>query len=689
MSYFRSLFDLITVKEVNDKIIVSGFNAPWMTRDIQKVWRTSKINQYMFIEVQSKRIVLPSFFALEFYYILDQILAYRGKYTKVKVIKKIQAELKENTWLKSVDYDYPSKLDWSRLKLFDYTPKDYQRNFFEHYDRITQQYQLSGYVLAGAPGAGKSMCCLMMGEMLHADKLIILCPKNALNKVWETELLNRYLKPRTYWLSNQGKEVTGTEYAHVFHYEAMDNIWELIPLLQGQKITFVIDESHNFNEIKSQRTQKLIELIDDLDPSDVIPASGTPIKSIGSEAVPLLSLICPAFRNPDVQERFSKIFGRNATKALDIIKHRLGLMSFKIEKKELGLTDPILETIKIKIPNGDDYTLDSIRIVMTKFIEERTSYYRKNFSKYQNDYDEGIRVFESKMRGSDKAGYEAYKKAFKIVSTQYDPELHKEEVKFCNQFEQKVIMHTLDKDLKLRFKDAKSVVKYLDLKVMGEALGRILGGKRAQCHVDMLPYIPFEELMASTEKKTVVFTSYVRVVEQLAKELSSKKYIPIAVYGKTNNELAANVSKFDKNPDINPLIATYPSLSTAVPLVMADVMIATNPPFRTHEWEQAVSRLHRLGQTSQVRIYTMMLDTGDKPNISTRTIDIVKWSQDQIEKIMGIKSPYEINDDSTGFEDFESQQDEFSIWNEIVESFEGYTENNSGVIKPKDNYLIW
>ena len=54
----------------------------------------------------------------------------------------------------------------------------------------------------------------------------------------------------------------------------------------------------------------------------------------------------------------------------------------------------------------------------------------------------------------------------------------------------------------------------------------------------------------------------------------------------------------------------------------------------------AVSRIHRLDSDTQTTIYRCELDTGTMPNISTRSVDILAWSQNQVEEILGFKSPY-------------------------------------------------
>lgn len=125
---------------------------------------------------------------------------------------------------------------------------------------------------------------------------------------------------------------------------------------------------------------------------------------------------------------------------------------------------------------------------------------------------------------------------------------------------------------------------------------------------------------------------------------------PLVVYGKTNNNLPSIISSFEEDSTLNPLIATYKSLSTAVPIVCANVVVLLDSPFRDHIVQQSISRLHRIGQKLQVYVYTCSLDTGDEPNISTRSFEILASVQKAVEEIIGIKSPFVLTDNPEEFE---------------------------------------
>lgn len=145
-------------------------------------------------------------------------------------------------------------------------------------------------------------------------------------------------------------------------------------------------------------------------------------------------------------------------------------------------------------------------------------------------------------------------------------------------------------------------------------------------------------IIEGSEKKTLFFTSFVEVVKGLGDILKEKGFQPLQVYGETNKDLQSMVSGFEKKEALNPMIATYQSLSSAVPLVMANTVVMLNSPFRHHEYMQAMSRVHRRGQDSQVYVYDVYLDTKGVENISTRSEDILNWSKLQVEQIMGVKS---------------------------------------------------
>lgn len=636
----RRLFGNINVKQKGNVIHVNGVPADLMAADIKRIWNTSRINSHMFIKLSRSGFSIPAFFIPDLVYMIDTMINNRKRGTRVRSLTNLRNHLIENTWLKQTeDEETKPRLDLSKLSNLNYRPLDYQQAFLEHYNKVVDRYNLRGYLLAAAAGSGKTAINLFIGEALQADTVVIICPKNATIRVWEKEIISVYKKPQSYYIHQYGKPYEGQRFC-VFHYEALDTALELADTIRKNGRVFVaLDESHNLNEISSQRTNKFIELCKRLDTRDVIFASGTAIKALGAEAIPLLRVIDPYF-DDDAEQRFKKIFGREGSKGLDILKARIGLVSFKVEKSELKLAAPTMHSTPVVMPNASDYTLPAIRDAMTAFINERMAYYKSRKADDERFFNQCIDIHRETLSRSRKGELDEYLRTVKMLSRLNDVRHVADQIQFTNRYEKNVILPSLPKEMREQFKEVKTIIKYVALKIQGEALGRVLGRKRIECHVDMVPYVPFKEICESTAKKTLVFTSFVEALEKMQEYLITQDMKPLVVYGKTNNELNQTVARFEKDENLNPLVATYNSLSTAVPLVMADTMIMLNSPFRAYIHEQAISRIHRLGADTQTHVHQAFLDTGNVPNISTRSVDILKWSQEQVEAILGVKSPF-------------------------------------------------
>lgn len=675
-SAIRRGLGLIKVEEKKGLVHVEGVPADVISRDIASIWSTSKINKNMFTYVGNNSFSMEPFFLPDFLYMINTIISHRQRRSSIRTLSRIRDMLMENTWMANFEKsESKGRLDWSKLKNVKWDPLRHQAEFFKHYDTELDRYMLNGYLVAAAAGSGKTYIALTLAELLNADLVVLVVPKVSIYRVWRDTIESLYVNKPSYWIAAEGKPYKG-ERVVIFHYERLGHALELVDeMVENRKVVYVnLDESHNLNDEKSQRTQQYMELCGrfkdhpNIERCDVTNASGTPFKAFGKEAVPLLKVIDPLF-NAEVEKRFKAIYGANATRALDILKHRIGLVSFKVEKSELNLDKPIMKPFPVKVPNGNEFTMTAIRKVMQAFIEERVKYYKERRKDDELEFKHLIDIHAATLRnGYSDPDLKDYLRRVEYLKRLTDYRNDSATITATNVYEKNQIRPNLSPEDRKVFDDIKSIIKYTPLKIQGEALGRILGGERIRCHQAMVPYVDFREICESTEKKTVVFTSFVPVLEDVRTKLVSDGFKPVVVYGKTNNELASIVGAFEKDIDLNPLVATFQSLSTAVPLVMADTMLLLNSPFRTYILEQAISRIHRIGATTQTTVYQASLDTGNEPNISTRSNDILAWSQAQVEAIMGIKSPFE-TEATQGVEQFIT-----SSWFEEVVANEGLNE---------------
>lgn len=633
-TFLKRTFGVIFAEESQGYVTLNSVSASALRADLMSVWSTSRIENYMFTEMKSNRMKFPSFFAPDVHFILQTLIE---RQRKARVNKRhlndaIKA-LEENTWLSSINAPLSSKLNRTRLQKFYKTPLPHQEEFFAVYDKNTQAYGLNGYLLSARAGSGKTLTDLMLAEMLDARHVIIVSPNNAVESVWAKTLQTEYRTPEAFWMAGRSKPYNGQRFL-ITHYEGLPELLREVKAAKlMQDVVIVLDECHNLNDIKAQRTQLFVELCDYTQSKDIIWASGTPVKAMGYEVIPLLRTIDPLF-NSDVEERFKKIFGREAKRALDILRNRMGMITYKVEG--LPVQNEVQDIdLKVAIPNGQQYTLDAISQEMRAFIEERMDYYQKNFKQFEADYNKMLDIHSKGLKGAELEEFKKYQTYIKTIRKFYDPELHKTEAAFCNYYELKKIVPSLPQSMREDFRNVRSIIKYVHLKVMGEALGGVLGRKRAEVHREMIAHAGLEKFVNAAVAKTLIFTSYVSVVKDLDSYFNKLKFHPVLVYGDTNKELTMMLKAFENRAELNPAIATYMSLSTAVPMTMASTAIFFNQPFRDHERTQARARLDRLGQKNPITFVNVYLDTGAAPNISTRSLDILNWSKEQVIKIMG------------------------------------------------------
>lgn len=634
-STIKRLLGNITVETKKDRIYIEGLPADVIARDISRIWGTSRINKHMFISTGSSRVVIPSFFLIEFMYALNTISSETKSGVSKKTIARVLELLAEKTWLNKEFAPTETILDFSQLKQINGTLKDYQQEFLNQYATAVPKFDLKGYMLAAVPGSGKTLIGLALGLTLKVDATIVVCPKNAVAKVWVSDIRKFLPANKTIWTSTDGTPPpAGMDY-YIVHYEYLTTFLSSIKIFDGKKVFIDLDECHNFNEPASVRTNAFVTLCRETNCKNVLWASGTPLKAMAKEMIAFLRTVDPYFTE-DSETRFKAIFGMSVGRAADILSHRLGLVSFKVEKSRFMDDVPTVTRVDIKVPDGDRFTLRAIKGEMVAFINARFKYYRENSAHYTGIYENAILAHQRDLSTPKaKADFEEYRRVVNILRRATDYRQLAREMKYSNDYESANILPNLVGPNREAFRKAKGVYKYVELVIRGEALGGVLGKRRAECIAALVEHIDFGSIIDDALKKTLIFTSYVDVVDVTSLKLSKLGYKPMVVYGDTNKHLEAIIKKFDEDPDANPLIATLQSLSTAVPVTSANTTIFLNSPFRDFERTQAISRTHRLGQDAPTFVFDMFLDTGNEPNISTRSGDIMEWSKAQVDMIMG------------------------------------------------------
>lgn len=675
------VFKSPTIKEdtAKNQIIVEGINLKLVYRDFEKYIGSKML--YNILDKSSRwEMKFQKFYLPDMYHVVLELLnndkfkrriVSRSKLQKLKELFETIPLVQNIKLIQNIkDEDIPS-VNKSILKNI-FVPGF---KLFEHQDKFidnclfkSKLMDLRGYLLDAGPGLGKTINSIALMELLGADKIIVVCPKKAVIDVWEETINRIYSKPQTYNLSIDsvvGGKVKLANFSldskfMVCHFEALDKLVASLRNIPSGRYTVVLDECHGLNSYKSQRSTLFRELNKIVNPYFCLWMSGTPLKALGSETMTMFETIDKLF-TPSVVKSFTSVFGISGVYAASVMANRLQLVKATIKAQGSGVEQFTYQS-KVVLPDAWKYTLSTIREEMKKYIRERTAFYNEFRDEYIEEYFESIEEFKDNLGANFdtkmQIALDEYLAKTKELHNGYNPTspVHKQYIIDCNYFEDKVIIPILSNKTKKIFRKAKSVYKYVELTIIGETLGNVIGRKRTECNKAIVEAMAksftvvneesketyetnLGEVIRDAEAKTLIFTDYVDVLKRCNEILTEEGFHPITIFGETTTTigLSNQVKQFKENSKINPLITTFKTLSEAVPLTEANTVIFLNLPFRSGTYDQAVKRANRIGQTKDVHLYEVTLDTGGEENISTRNLDILKWSEEQVSILMGDK----------------------------------------------------
>ena len=675
------VFKSPTIKEdvAKNQIIVEGINLKLVYRDFEKYIGSKML--YNILDKSSRwEMKFQKFYLPDMYHVVLELLnndkfkrriVSRSKLQKLKelfeTIPLVQnIKLIQNT--KDEDIPVVNKSILKNIFVPGFKLFEHQDKFIDNCLFKSKLMDLRGYLLDAGPGLGKTINSIALMELLGADKIIVVCPKKAVIDVWEETINRIYSKPQTYNLSIDSVKGGKVKLANfsldskfmVCHFEALDKLVASLRNIPNARYGIVLDEAHNLNSYKSQRSTLFRELNKLVNPYFCLWMSGTPLKALGNETMSMFETIDKLF-TPEVVKSFNAVFGISGVYAASVMANRLQLVKATIKAQGSGVEQFTYQS-KVVLPDAWKYTLTTIREEMKKYIRERTAFYNEFRDEYIEEYFESIEEFKANL-GSNfdtkmQIALDEYLAKTKELHNGYNPTspVHKQYIIDCNYFEDKVIIPILSNKTKKTFRKAKSVYKYVELTIIGETLGNVIGRKRTECNKAIVEAMAksftvvneesketyetnLGEVIRDAEAKTLIFTDYVDVLKRCNEILIEEGFHPITIFGETTTTigLSNQVKQFKENSKINPLITTFKTLSEAVPLTEANTVIFLNLPFRSGTYDQAVKRANRIGQTKDVHLYEVTLDTGGEENISTRNLDILKWSEEQVSILMGDK----------------------------------------------------
>ena len=113
--------------------------------------------------------------------------------------------------------------------------------------------------------------------------------------------------------------------------------------------------------------------------------------------------------------------------------------------------------------------------------------------------------------------------------------------------------------------------------------------------------------------KVVIFTNWTQVANPAFERLS-KKYKGVLYTGEVNESVRKeNIDKFQNDKNVKFIIGTTSAMGTGLTLTAGTVEIFLDEPWNMALKEQAIDRCHRIGQKSNITVYTLLCkDTIDE-----------------------------------------------------------------------------
>lgn len=597
------------------------------TKRSEKQWERRKIRKK---DMKIKNLSFPLFFALEISMILDDL----GTYFKINYYKKMAKMIREKTWVgRMYDVIEEQPIDISKLNNIKYELKPYQKEFVQLYPTLKYRFNLIGFVLSFDQGLGKTLTSLSLSECLNKELVIICCP-NSIKDNWANEgfeYFNKYHNNISLWReewyvhgNSKFRFNDKTKYIVVNH-EAIDKI---IPLVKGtnKDTMIIVDESHYFRNMTGKRTSELLSLKEATNCKDNLMMSGTPIKAIPNEIIPTLMMIDPLFTE-EIANIYRLCFNVDGIGTKNIVNSRFGIIMHRRLKKDVLTLPPKKEyTLRLKVSNPQKYLSSQVSKEIGELFEELMEESLKTHGKTKDAYIALVKAHHKAPRHE----YNIYMNYLKNLSM----DIHELDQDVIRNFTKLYIYPFLTSQQLKHFKDLETAYIRIKERCMGRAIGAILPKRKTELFIDLFDSHKdkFIEMIDNNPRKTIIFSSQRGVVDHIEKVLQEEEIGVVKIVGGTENRMD-KILEFKNSDDIQVIVASF-ALATGVTLTEANQVIFFSKDYRDVNNRQAMDRAHRIGQTEEVSVFTVLLDSGNLLNISTKADQITRWSAEQFDAMM-------------------------------------------------------
>ena len=618
---------MLRIKEYYSENNFSKIFMSEYTNRSQSLYKKGKINKK---DMEVKYITFPIFFALEIAMIFEDL----GRYYGVPYYKKIAKQIRTQTWVKELDKPVQEvPVDIDALKKIRYTLKPYQEDFVKMFPTLKNRFHLDGYILSFDQGLGKTLTAISLAECLHKDQVVIVCP-NSLKENWAYEIKEYFYKyeDEKLWKdevyvhgSNKYKKTDKTKYI-IVNLEAIPAVFNIIS--DSKESILIVDEMHNVRNMNGKRTIELLDLKKKLGKTDVLLMSGTPIKALPNEIVPSLMMIDPMFTE-EVAKLYNKCFNVDGVGTKDIVNTRFGIVMHRKTKKEvLSLPNKNLHTLNLKVKNDDRYISDNVKAEVNLVFQRLYKIEMERSNELKRNYIDNIMKYSKAPRKE----LNEYMKYIEHPFEEYS-EAYMEKMKnFVNQYVKPNIVYPVDVK---NFKEAETAYLRMKERAIGRALGEVMHPRRKEMFIQLYEQNKSRiiEMINTATKKTVIFSTLLEVVDYISKDLEKQGIKNVKIVGGSGDRMKL-IQQFKNDEETQVLIATSQTLSTGVTLTEANQMFFFGTPWRSADYNQCCDRIYRIGQTTDVNIYNVLLNTGSELNLSTRMNDILNWSDNMFNNMI-------------------------------------------------------
>ena len=656
----------IEIDQANSMIIITGLDFRKMLARVRNMYDTKRVNKlfdptysswslYLYNteqitknEMKIKDLKVPLFFALE----LQQIFYDLADYYQLSYYNKLGDAIYNKTWVSNVDKPVQrTELNLDKAqKQFTLQPMDYQLQYVKEYFTITRCYNFDGHILTFKPGYGKTFTAALIAEAApDVNQVIVVCP-NTLKENWAEEIHQYYKKYQGSTSANEKfkKEVFvagNSRYTFdksaakwiIVNQESIPTVYDKV---KRQNVMIVVDECHYFRNMDAIRVKELLKLKDITNATEILMMSGTPIHASPDEAIPALLMIDPMFTY-DLAKIYKAAFATDNTALERVINARMGIVMYDVPDEVLKLPKKTVSELWMPLANDEQY---SMHIVQNELKNLYLRYYA-NLGKEADQYREAFVDIVKEYSSADSDVTESYISFVNDGSNYLS--IHESKAEIYRTFLKTYVYPNVPHDKMQDVKDVMSHYVYMSSKARGLAMGQIIPPLYNKVNIALWDENEpeFIDRIRNNLKKTLIFSPYVKVVNHIEDRLKANKIGVIKVTGEVVKNRMDLVKQFRNSDTIDVMIATPNTMGTGLTLVEASQVFFFGVPYRSADFDQACDRIYRIGQTSDVNIYKVLLKSATGvANITTRQNEIMEWSREMSKAYTkGAKEQIEFN----------------------------------------------